>query len=347
LPMAQPRVYLFYGANSHASSLAIQRWRSLFLEKYGASTAYVIDADELTPEQFVKQLQGFLGAQTLFSEPQLILIKRVTSGPKAATANTTALLKELERVMAGLDDMTTIVIWEEHGLGATHPLFNQFRIWQDKGLVKVHHFPPPTRHGVPKLVNAYLRPYEQRLTVEGEGWLTEQYNRLGKQLRLVKKIKNNEELLDDDRLWWLYQVAEIASLQGAREIGPKELAKGHASVAESIGAFDIAQAVVDRRWKNARMLLGAFAQEAANGDYFPLLAALRWQCSRSAPSGSSALFRYALQLLGHVELLIKNHPVEAIWVFDLWLTRLEEWTPGVENDYLISPRKLWLAELAR
>lgn len=342
-----PRAFLFHGPDSRASAQALARWRSVFLGKFGETTLYVLEADELSADGFAEHFGKSLRVQTLFPEPRLIVVKRLTSQEKAGGgAYTKRFLEDMDAALGGLGAETTVALWEPRALSVTHPLARRFQEWQDEGRAKVQHFALPEGRGVVRLANAYLGRYDQYLSTEAESWLVSQYRRLEKQMRLARRLKAREELVEDERGWWLAQLLESASLNAAQEVGLADLEAGQATLEDPVGPFEFGGAVAAGRWEQARYLLSRILQDNEEGELFGLVAALRWQLERQPGSLTAERARYGLRLLAEAEIVAKNSTAGLSWLLTLWLLRLEAVTRA-QQPSLLEPRRLWLAQRGR
>ena len=284
----------------------------------------------------------YLQGQTLFPVPRFILVKRLTQAEKApGYANSKAAAALLKESLAQLDTSVTVVLWEPSNLAPTHPLFKQMAAWQEQGIAKLRHFPLPTERSVAQLAHTYLTERGSGLTQDAGAWLRQEYAMLGKKARLAKRLRAGEELLQDERGWWLYQLLDSALLQAAGgEVTPEHLGAGQAD-ASAVGVFEVATALANRRFGEARRLLRLLEEEGDDGVVFSLIAAVRWQLSQS---GQGKQGQAASRRLAELELILKNFSPSPWWLLDVLLNRLE----GIGIDEgLVPARRMWLAHLAR
>ena len=138
-----PRLHFFYGTDNRASLAEVHRWVQLFHQKYGQTTHYTIEADELTPEEVVRQLSQNMIGQSLFPEPKLVLLKRLATYEAKRTSGLKLVTEYLSQKLADQGEEITIVLWEERDLAPTKPLLTTAKEWEKKGLAKLQQFQVP------------------------------------------------------------------------------------------------------------------------------------------------------------------------------------------------------------
>lgn len=332
------RLFLFYGTDSRASRAAVLEWERLFAGKHGEITRYVIEADELPADRISALLNEYIEGQSLFDGPKFIVLKRVASSDRAPSYTTSkTVVATLQKLLPKIDDKVTVVIWDSANLTPTHPLLKEFTHWKEQGLAGLKLFTIPTERTVVTAAQKYLEQYGKQLSSEAAAWLQQEYATLGRQARLAKRLRAGEELLQDERSWWLYQLLDTVSLGSKKEIEVTMLQENHPT-SQVVGVFDVATAVANRRYLEARRLMRVLEQQEG-GDIFSLLAALRWQMTKIAPAEG----KFGLQLLAEAELILKNFSPSPWWMVDVLLNRLEQG----EQRSLMSARRLWLAHLQR
>lgn len=342
----KPRLYLFYGGDSKASGLAICRWREIFEKKFGLYTRYILEADELSEPQFKQDLSTCLQGQELFSGAKLVVVKRLTSQERGSSYPfTKILLQIISENLTLLDESVTLAVWEEKGLPGSHPLLEKFLAWENAGMAKCQYFPTPLVSNLKKLAENYLQVLGCRLDPPALAWIVEHFNLMEKSLRLQRRLKASDPILEDERSWWLYQVLESGYLHSDKALLRKEdLLAGVDPGPKPVGVFEISQAVARKDWAAARRLLRMHEDNSGDeGSFSNLLAALRWQVKRSPGRLNPKEQEVARQLLLEVELIAKNYNLSWSWLWDIFLDRLENASAG----YILDPRKLWLAHVSR
>jgi len=347
--MAQkPRLYLFYGPDSWSSSRAVDRWKRAFLDKFGETTFYSINCDDVPLDHCLEHVQTALQGQNLFAEPRLLMLRRLTSQENGRSrVYSQAVISQILAAEATFDDSLTIVIWVDQGLDKKHPLLIQFSKWAEEGVGKVTLFPIFTAQRMIAAARHYVSESGYSLSTDAERWLNNEYGRLGKQLRIEQRLKYGQEPLQDYRSWWMYQTLDSALvLSDTQEIDEQHLKAAVATTSEPIAVFDIVNAITTKQWTKSSQLLQGFERTGATtSDYLGLLAALRWQLTRPGTRFTPQEVRSALQLLMNLEIISKNFSFELPWLFDLFLLRLQKLNQ--EFPVIINPRKLWLAHIAR
>ena len=347
-PMASnARVFLFSGPDSYASLAAVRRWEALFRAKHGDASRYVLEADELGPDRLAAESERLLAGDTLFSTSKFILIRRAASadpGPGFRTAK--ALLDVLEKSRSRIDGQVTIVLWEPVGLATNHPVSSRFAAWGATGWAEARSFAVPTSRTVVRVAQDYLREAGTRMDAQAVEWLRAHYLNQEQEARIRQRLKPGQELLQDNRTWWLYGVLEGALLRAEHdEVGLADLSAGSEGLAVLPGPFALADAVERQNWPEAwRQASLLAASGPSDGDYFSLYAALAWQARRAA--GPLAVrSHHAKRLLGEIELLAKNVDLPHAWLVDMFLLRLA----AAESDPrpIIDPKRLWTALASR
>lgn len=335
----KPRAFLFYGTDSRTSLKALKQWEEAFLTKHGNTSRYIINADGLSDTEIKIKLADYLQGQTLFPIPKLIVIKRVTARDKGATSTTSKVVGEvLEGHLSLLDDQVTVAIWEEKGLREKHPLLLLFSRLEKEGLAKVKLFTVPDERRVSAKVEAYVAQQEGLITKEASLWIQNMYQLIGKRSRLDKRLKYDQELLEDTRSWWLYGLLDSALLAAPGKELSKELLERLYEPESAVGVFEVVQAISGKRWDVARRLLREL--EGGDDSYFSFCAALRWQ-AQSKMRGEYA--EDILRLVVEMELIMKNFSLSPAWLADVMVERLQ----SNAHQMIMPARKLWLAHLLR
>jgi len=334
-----PRLYLFHGNDSRASSQALQRWEERFMSKYGTTSKHTVHADEQSSDQVVRALSEIIRGTNLFSDPVFIILKRVSTQDKgSSTAFSKTVVKALKEVMPFIDESVTLVIWEETALREKHPLYEWFTDLVAQKRAVINEYQVPQVGEMVPMVRAFLEIEGVQLERQAEQWLVEQYRLLEKQARLCKRLRATEQLSVDERSWWLYQLLEYALLHNTgKTITVADLEAGHAALGQSVGVFEIVNAISAGQYARARSLLKTWEQmDNDESAYFGLYALLRLQFRKDHNT-------HGLRLLAQIEVIVKNFSLAPAWLVDALLLRLE----AGDNGALIAPRKLWLAQLQR
>jgi hypothetical protein len=229
--------------------------------------------------------------------------------------------------------MVTIVCYEDHLVSASSPLASAFATWEKDGLAQVKLYMALQENEVGRFASNYIRKQGASITPEGLAWLRRGFTVLGKQARIEARLKAQEVLPVDERMWWLQQTLDIAMLSGKSELGPDQLAQCSPTIFDSVSPFEIADAISLNSRDKSLALLKIYSD--GGGDMFSLLAALRWR-SKSEPR--SLLMRQ----LSEVELILKNFPVDGSWLLDMVACR-----KGRKEVFVCDPHQLWLAHLQR
>lgn len=321
-------------------------WKELFLKKYGQTTLYILEADELAADEFGRRLAATLSTESLFAEPKLVIVKRLTAQEKGKSLPfSQGFLGVLTGYLKNLDNKITVAVWEENSLPATHPLRQAFQVWQSAGEAKIQHFQVPATREVGRVIQSLLQKEDFSIEPDARQWLVEQYGRIEQINRLAQRLKTNEELMEDERSWWLHQVLAGAMLRATKKsIHLSDLANEQV-IQVPVGPFDLINALSRRNWLQAREI--ARLMEAATQDeagYFNLYAALRWHFRRGLRNSEEA--RFALTLLAEIELVTKNFSLEHAWLVDSFINRLEEASRGSIRP-IFRQRVLWLSQLPR
>jgi len=341
----RPRAYLFYGSDTRASLREVARWRAVFEQKHGSYASFCIEADELDAARFADELTRCLQGNTLFDEPRLIVIRRLTVQEKGKSVPfTKALITALQPSILA-DENLTVAVWEEADLKTESLLLGFFESQEKAGVAKIHRFSVPTVAGLGRAVHTLLEKEGLDIEPEALRWLGDQYGWIERKSRLELRLKPGDTWEGDYRGWWLYQIIDGAILRNTSGIlSLSDVQAGHRALGEPVGAFDIASALSSGNWAKTRALSSRFiAESTESGDYFALLAALRWQLRRKS-SLSHVATAYAERLLGEVEVAAKNGIPEPSWLLSLLISRLEA---SSELEPLLPYRTLWLSQLPR
>jgi len=339
------RLHLFYGNDSYTSLQALRRWTALFDTKYGTTTRHILEVDELSVAQLQTALSRILSTNSLFPEPVLLILKRISS---LSAAQSRECMQILTKQVTNMADSTTILVWEDQGLPPTHAVLTQFEEWAAGGRAKLHLSMMPAERDLIRVAQRLLEPLGCSLDPDGARWLREQYRFQDQQVRLASRKKAADILLEDTRSWWLPRILEGAALRSLEGVvTATQLAEGQRSLAQPVSAFEIAQACTNRQWEVLRERLYVFGQGADTSSFFGLLGALRWQLQRGSSTLSPSLQAYAMRILNELELILKNFPLEAPWLFDVFVFRLQEADWSGARAEIIPARTLWLCQLPR
>ena len=344
--MATPRLHLFYGTDSRVSLLAIQKWVALFDAKYGQGLRYSLDADELGGAATLNELEKILGAQTLFAEPTLVVVRRFASLDFGRSqANTKALVELLNRQWPHVPSTLTLAFFEPADMAPNNGLLTGISAIEANDGNRTHLAQLPASTEVSRYIANYLRSQGYTADTEAVRWLGSQYRNLERSVRLQRRLKATDPLLDDERGWWLVSLLNSATARCVETtLSLADVQAAQPMFDDPVSAFTFAQALANSQWDAARSALAGFSQGADESAYFGLYAATNWQIERGRERGLSERQRlHALRLLAELELIGKNTTVPHLWLLELLIDRLQ----AGENAYIIPPRTLWLATLPR
>lgn len=343
------RLHLFCGTDSYASLQQVQAWVAHFNTKYSGATRYLLEADELSPSELQGALANYLTAQTLFPEPTLILVKRLSEQDSAGrTTASTAILGLVEQVWGQVSPTTTLVFWEERDFSSSHPLRESFARLQEDGVAKLHVSSLPGEREIGRWAERQLATFNCTLDPAAATWLRVQYRYQEQSVRLVRRLKATEPLLQDERGWWLRQLLATAALRASGGlVQVSTLEDGYQTAAQPVSVFEVAQAFTDQQWEACRDLVTRFVETNGEAGFFGLLGALRWQLQRGRNRFTPPTTAYTSRLLDELELLLRNTTLQPTWLFDVLLERVAGVALGGEHLALIQPRKLWLSQLPR
>lgn len=338
----QPRIYLFHGNDSRASSRALSVWDKRFQEKFGTATRHIFNADELNPDQVEKRVRESLSVRGMFPEPTLLIIKRITSNDRSGgSPMSQKVIAVLTDMLRTIDETMTVAIWEDKHLVDRHVLMQWFLEHEARFTTKIHvHHAPSTETGV-QIAEGYLRESEMRLLPPAKTWIREQLQWLEKSARGAKRLKSTEQLAQDERSWWLYHTLDAAMLQSQNgEVGVRELEMGTGERYIPISVFECVNALVSGKYDEARRLLNGWQRSSDEAAFYGLYALLRRQYGDRRNA-------FALRLLADIEIISKNTQVSHRWLMDMFILRMQQAT--TEGLYLpiIQPRRLWQAQLPR
>lgn len=340
---SQPRVYLFHGTDSRASSLALQRWEAVFREKYGETTRYVLQADELSPEQLGKSLEEVLDGTSLFPEPKLLIVKRATAGEKGKVAPYSKILIQFfDSRVKKLTSEVTIAFWEEKQLAETNLFYQWFVQQGENKLAKITLYSVPHWREVGQVAQKYLGNLGFTLSADAQRWLVQRYQEQEKQARLAKRLKSTDLLLEDERSWWLYQLLDSSLLRAhTQQLEQKDLEEGAMNLVDGVSVFEIVNVITSNNWKQARQLLRLWEDGVTDdSSYFGLYALLRMHYGRRNQE-------YEMTLMAEIEIIVKNYTLPHAWILDLLISRLEAHSSTKSTESLLPARTLWLAQLHR
>lgn len=340
-------IYLFYGDDSLASSLALKKWQQLYQDKHGVTNQFLIEGGEGDLNRFKEKLTEALTVQTLFSEPSITIIRRPTvqdRSPKGEFALT--LVKLLDKLEISKDPTQTVLIWEDRLLAHNSILLEWFNTHTENGWAKtlLHNFNSPPV--VLARLSKQLQAEGWTLTNDGAAYLQQCLLDWLKQQRLQERLKYNQELERDWRGYYLSQTIETAKLLAERaEINRAVLMTATGESYGLISVFEISDAMTRRHWSKAKQLLQTWEKEKVDdSNYFGLLAILRqkWGLERDG------LFsNLGLQYLADIDLMAKNGIWSLPWLVERLVTCLEETSKGAEKIEFVSGKKLWLSTLPR
>ncbi|HSI20114.1 MAG TPA: hypothetical protein VLA04_00105 [Verrucomicrobiae bacterium] len=338
--MAKPRLYLFYGNDNRRSQREMQRWVGVFLQKYGETTQYILHADELPHEELLKQLRQALETQSLFASPQLVVVKRLTSGATAARVK--EVVSILSRQLSTLSDTVTVVFWEDRHLPPSNALLTWFAEHEEKKQAEVKVF---TAGSDRSLVQQALREAGVEAQPEAVRWLERHLMQVERQQRIEGKIRTGDSVLHDHRTWVVQQVVDSAVLlmQG-NILSLPDIERAAGMVLDSVSPFEIINAVQAGKWMEARRLARRWEKDD-EGAYFGLVALLRNHFKREVGGPRAHFAHYALELLAEIEIMSKNVTLRQAWLLELFCARCSTFNGA--HKPLIAPRRLWLSHIQR
>lgn len=338
----RPRLYLFHGNDSHASSRELRRWTEHFRSKHGDVTLEGIQADAVKPEELFTQLRQAVETLGLFATPRLVVMKRVSALPAAKVKE---LLTYLGGQLATLPEQLTLVFWDDSLLSANHPLRTWFVEREAAGQGTVKQFRVIAGR---QLIDTLVAQSGTAASLEAKQWLYRYLQRLEKEQRLLGKVRASEELTRDLRVWAAQNLLTAASLlvPEGKQLTPAELERVEGAVSDPVSPFEIINAVSAHRWERARVLTHQWERED-EGAYFGLVSLLRNHFLRVVGGPQGALGQYALELLAEVEVISKNISLRQAWLLDLFFTRLSVFTGDGAGRPLVTPRRLWLSHVQR
>lgn len=329
--------HLFYGSDSRKSLQELMRWTALYEAKHGSAAKYVIDGNEADLQQTRQKMQQYLQGASLFAEPQLVIIKRLSLPRKLVAAQTKALeqlVGDLEHIPEGM----TILIWEEYDLPPTHPILRGFEHFQATATGKGHRFTIPDERSLGAAVQTVLSPYGLELSVDALHWLKEQYRILG----LLQIPGRGKPAMAEERGWWLANLLEGAALRAqTSQIDLTALRAEQNEQLAPASPFAFTKAVAAGDFNEAHRQAGLFMQVADESAYFGLWGALQWQLDQPGVRLPCAVLVHAKRLLGEIEINAKRGELLPAWLLHQYLVRLAT----SSNRSLIEPRILWLSSL--
>ena len=328
--------HLFYGSDSRRSLLELQRWVALYELKYGQVARYIIEADECDLTEVRQRLLGYLQGASLFDEPQLLVIKRL-SQPRKPTAAQTKQIIQIAEECQRLPKEMTLLIWEEYELAIGHPLLEAWNQFQTEGSGKIHRFQVPDERSLAATISLQLKEYDLGVTSEAVTWIREQYRMLG----LLQLPERGKTAGPDERGWWLANLLDGAALRArGNMVELVDVQSGEAEVRLNVAPFALTKALAAGNFQEAWYQARKFMQSADDRAYFPLWGALSWQLSQPGSRLLPDFLRTANQLLAEVEISAKLNDLAPAWILHQYLTKVE-----AGGGSLIEPRVLWLAGL--
>lgn len=321
----------------------------LFEAKYGVSSRQVIEADELNLENFNKRFDQALLDLDLFSSAKLIIVKRITAQENSSkTPFSKSFVEIVKKRIENLDENITLVVWEEQSLSLKHPLREAFEDWQVKGLAKINRYDLPNLRNLSVLAKKYLQERGIEIAPEAMNWLEQQYLLQEKNLRILAKLKYDQELMKDERSWWLEHILEeacLAQVGGRIEIKDLESISNSNTALQTVQVFDVVKALFSTNWSLARKMFKQWEDAEVDLDsHFGLLGAIRWQLSKGDGRLSSTQKIQLEHLILDLEIILKNYPVSVYWLWEMIILRLEI---NDQNKNILPIKMLWLASLAR
>jgi len=338
-----PQFYLFHGADTRSSLESLHRWEKVFLEKYGMATKCVVDADELSVDAVKREIAGRTQSISLFPEPLLIIIKRLSVHEKTkaqATVTRGILTEAADKIGADV----TVLLWEDKLLAAASGILQWFNEQVEVKRAKVSGFDVPSIQSLGGVAQKYVAAAGKSLDPEAASWLQAQYRQREKAARLAEKLRSTEVLTRDDRAWWVFHVLDQAVLLTQGSVIERELLQKCAEQVDSVSVFEIINALREERWKEVRVLYVAWARGQEEGAYFGFWSLLRIHFRKLQEDRRQEQFaQYGLQLLAELEVISKNSQVPNEILTELFFQRLSQYTG--DPLPIVAPRRLWLSTL--
>lgn len=288
-------------------------------------------------ESFRSQVHQHLQGASLFLEPQLLVLKRVSEARKLS-AGVVRHLKDLAQAISQAPEGMTVLVFEEHDLAVDHPLLLAWKAFSDQGIGKLHRFEVPTERTLATAARVILAPYNQELSPEALSWLHEQYRLLG----LIQQPERNKPSWVDERAWWLTQLLESAALRATTSpISLAILQAGQAVFLPVANPFALTKAITELDAKKMRREAHIFMQVAGPSAYFGLWGALEWQLNQPTVRLSPEQVNRVRRYLAEIEICSKLADFEPAWLLSQLIMRVSS---GSERS-LVPIRALWLREL--
>lgn len=348
---SSPRIYLFHGSDSLASFKNLRKWIQLFMEKHPDGRVGILEVDELELNDLVGRISENIEVNTLFPSPKLLVIKRFLSRDKGKSlVYSKKLVEVLSGYLPGLDDDTTILLWEERNIAVTHHFYKFISGLEASEKAKVYHFSVPDKNGVWRYAQEYLMASGYKMSLECRSWLTEQYGNLEQKQRQEAGLRYGDELKFDQRSWWLKQLLDGSIIYAKNhEILLKELQDLSVEINPQIQIFNVIKEIELRRWGAARALYNKLCEGGEEGELFAYFGALRWFFNNQLKSRGNGrgMAEYGQRLMGEIELISKNGLVPNEILIDLVINCLENYDLSGQEKSLLDMRKVWLSRSGR
>jgi hypothetical protein len=339
--MSKPRLYLFHGNDERTSLNDVRRWLEAFATKYGNSTRYTLEADELGFDELRATLHQVLTTQNLFAEPRFILVRRLL---KAGTpTKIRELLSVIGAALPALGPDITVVVWEDQGVPASHVLSTWFADQVAQGRAEVKQ---ATLQAGKRLLDAAAAAADVELSPEAMRWLDGYLRNAERLQRIEAKLRTPDVIASDRRGWELFTLVEAAALLSPNKVIDVPALSQAAGILETaVSPFEIVNALETGDWQEALQRAHRWERED-EGAYFGLMALLRMHFKKRLHGSGEIQARAALTWLAEIEMMSKNVPLRQAWLLDLLILRCRYFGQlGV--GALVAPRRLWLSHIQR
>jgi hypothetical protein len=328
------RIVLLHGNDSVRSLAQLNSWKSQFRTKYPEAEMQIITG---LSNASIEQLQGLFAASSMFSPQQMAIIHRPTATEKGVSRPVTkALIAWLsDRVNRVQEQGSTILVWEDLQLAASHPLLQWFAEREARGVTKIFVNTSPMNRTLCEKVVHGLKLMGYQVDSGFSRALDSQLQLVEKQQRTMLRIKSQDPIPRDERPWVIEQVlAQVPLLLKDDEMTVKS---EHLTMLFGVNkdvatVFEVANALRDKRFPLAIQYIQTW-----DLDDISSVLALAAIIKRTG-SGMRSL----AALLGDLELILKNGLLPARMAAQLFVIQLAR-----GNRTLVSSRVMWLASIHR
>lgn len=335
-------LYLFHGNNNLASFRKMSDWCNQYKEKYTDAGLCVLDATDFNSEKDLAQnFTHALVNNSLFSSRKLLVVKRVCQVQKKGAYNWyKSILEELVKVED--DGSTVVVFWDEITLNNKNPLLKYLQERESSNQAKIYEFMAPQSNKIKAYIQSNLK-MNGGGTIEDAAlsYLVSSYHQYGQYLTQKNQLKSVDDLVKDERLWWLESVLESSRLLSeSPEINLNTVKMAVGQLETAISPFDLAKQIQFKNKMAVKEGIRLVESQFEDDEYFGLWAAWRWYFTRNYSN-------YALQLLGEIELFVKNGLLEPLDATVRFVDCMMQNESIREQKSLLDLRKAWLANLPK